>query len=42
MQYYDNPAVESYDWKLDSLDALRGGTLIFELDENGRPVFRIL
>jgi hypothetical protein len=40
--HQDYPNGVSYDWKLDSLDALRGGTLIFELDENGRPVFRIL
>ena len=37
---YQNSAF--YDWQLENLDALRGGTLIFEMNENGKPVWRIL
>ena len=40
--YRTYPKTAIYDWQLEDLDALRGGTLIFEMNENGKPVWRIL
>ena len=40
--YRTYPEIAFYDWQLEDLDALRGGTLIFEMNENGKPVWRIL